>query len=362
MRTALGIVPRLHDRTEDRWIIIDVILRSGERPEERWTWLDASANDGRAVWRHKMADDTRRLDFQLAPNEDPAVVTTESAMRERVAKLVGPDVAFDIAWSGAWGYRHECLDDLRRGRVLFVGDAAHLVAPFGARGGNGGIQDADNLGWKLALHLQGLAGEAVLDSYGHERKHAALENIRQCTPVFALRLPGGTQLGRAVARRHHRAGAGPRLGRPHDQHRAPLHTRHLPRVGACSRHACTNRRGASECGALQRRPRRVAAAHDAASDPRPLVHRIGARGRAALAACSASAVALGRRRTALRRAGRAALARQLSRPADAGAVWLIRPDQHVMAVLSIDEVNAMEKLSALLQAALDATPIVCEEA
>ncbi|MEK5749960.1 FAD-dependent monooxygenase, partial [Acinetobacter nosocomialis] len=90
----------------------------------------------------------------------------ESAMRERVAKLVGPDVAFDIAWSGAWGYRHECLDDLRRGRVLFVGDAAHLVAPFGARGGNGGIQDADNLGWKLALHLQGLAGEAVLDSYG----------------------------------------------------------------------------------------------------------------------------------------------------------------------------------------------------
>jgi 3-(3-hydroxy-phenyl)propionate hydroxylase len=61
-------------------------------------------------------------------------------------------------------------------------------------------------------------------------------------------------------------------------------------------------------------------------------------------------------------AGRAALARQLGPHAATGAVWLIRPDQHVMAVLAIDETDAMERLPAVLQAALDATPIVCEEA
>jgi len=148
-------------------------------PEERWTWLDAGANGGRAIWRHKMADDTWRLDFQLGPDEDAEAAATPAAMRRRVQALVGVDAQFDIAWSGAWGYRHECLDDLRCGRVIFAGDAAHLVAPFGARGGNGGIQDADNLGWKLALHLQGHAGEALVDSYCSERRPAALENIRQ---------------------------------------------------------------------------------------------------------------------------------------------------------------------------------------
>jgi len=362
VRTALGIVPRLHDRTEDRWIIIDVILRSGEWPEERWTWLDASANDGRAVWRHKMADDTWRLDFQLAPNEDPAVVTTESAMRERVARLVGPDVAFDIAWSGAWGYRHECLDDLRRGRVLFVGDAAHLVAPFGARGGNGGIQDADNLGWKLALHLQGLAGEAVLDSYGHERKHAALENIRQARRSSRFVYPGAHSSA-ALWRDAIIA-----LAPDHDWAARMINTGRLCTPAIYPASALAAGTHAQTGVAL---PNVVLSSEGpGASPPRTTLHQILGPWFTALVLSddlpSQRAahpllhwVAVGRHCDG---AGRAALARQLSRPADAGAVWLIRPDQHVMAVLSIDEVNAMEKLSALLQAALDATPIVCEEA
>ena len=178
-RSMLGLAPEVFDRTDDRWIIIDVILRNASWPEERWTWLNASGNQGRAVWRHKMADDTWRLDFQLHPDEDAQQALTESAMRERVNKLVGETLDFDIAWHGVWAYRHECLPSLRHQRVLFSGDAAHLVAPFGARGGNGGVQDGDNLGWKLALVLQGQARAELLDTYDHERKHAAMENIRQ---------------------------------------------------------------------------------------------------------------------------------------------------------------------------------------
>ncbi|MDT4833472.1 3-(3-hydroxy-phenyl)propionate/3-hydroxycinnamic acid hydroxylase [compost metagenome] len=193
VRTMLGLSPRVYDQTEDRWIIIDVVLRDTAWPEERWTWLDARSNHGRAVWRHKMADDTWRLDFQLRPDEDPAEAATDAGMRQRVWDLLGERVEFDIAWHGVWAYRHECLDSLRHGRVLFAGDSAHLVAPFGARGGNGGIQDADNLGWKLALLLQGRAGESLLDTYSVERKHAAMENIRQARRSSRFVYPGAAR-------------------------------------------------------------------------------------------------------------------------------------------------------------------------
>lgn len=193
VRGLLDLRPRIYDRTEDRWIIIDIVLRGTAWPEERWTWLDARSNHGRAVWRHKMADDTWRLDFQLRPDEDPEAAATEAAMRQRVWDLLGERVDFDIAWHGVWAYRHECLDRLRHGRVLFAGDSAHLVAPFGARGGNGGIQDADNLGWKLALLLQGRADAGLLDSYDAERKHAAMENIRQARRSSRFVYPGAAR-------------------------------------------------------------------------------------------------------------------------------------------------------------------------
>ena len=209
LRQALGLRPEVYDRNEDRWIIIDVVLRGTSWPEERWTWLDAGSNHGRAVWRHKMADDTWRLDFQLRPDEDAQAACTPQAMRQRVWDLLGEQVDFDIAWHGVWAYRHECLPGLRHGRVLFAGDSAHLVAPFGARGGNGGIQDADNLGWKLALVLQGRASDTLLDSYSAERKHAALENIRQARRSSRFVHPGPAESARmwrdaiiALAPRH----------------------------------------------------------------------------------------------------------------------------------------------------------------
>jgi 3-(3-hydroxy-phenyl)propionate hydroxylase len=70
------------------------------------------------------------------------------------------------------------MDDFRHGRVLFVGDAAHQFSPFGGgRGGNSGVQDADNLAWKLAAVVQGLANERLLDSYDAERRPIAVQNL-----------------------------------------------------------------------------------------------------------------------------------------------------------------------------------------
>jgi 3-(3-hydroxy-phenyl)propionate hydroxylase len=128
-----------------------------------------------------MADDVWRLDYQMAPDADPEQFSQPAVVADRLRRQFGPGVDYEIVWVGPYAYRSQCLDTFRAGRVLFAGDAAHVMSPFGARGGNSGIQDVDNLVWKLALVLEGKAPERLLDSYDAERRHAAQENIRITT-------------------------------------------------------------------------------------------------------------------------------------------------------------------------------------
>jgi 3-(3-hydroxy-phenyl)propionate hydroxylase len=163
-------------RSADRWCITDVRFR--ERfPAERWTWIEAPFNENRAVWQHLMGDDVWRLDYQMSPDSDPDYVSRRDVAEARLRAHLG-EVEFDLVWVGPYAYRDHLLDDFRHGRVFFIGDAAHVVSPFGARGGNTGIQDAFNLGWKLALVSAGRAPEALLDTYNAERHAAAAENLR----------------------------------------------------------------------------------------------------------------------------------------------------------------------------------------
>jgi 3-(3-hydroxy-phenyl)propionate hydroxylase len=176
VRASLGVDPHIF-AGHDRWCISDVRFKK-PLPVERWTWVEARANDGRAVWQHLMADDVWRLDFQMTPNADPEEISRPEVVRERLARHLGPEVEFELVWVGPYAYRTQLLADFRCGRVFFMGDAAHVMSPFGARGGNSGIQDAENLVWKLALVLQGKAPERLLESYNIERRAAAVENIR----------------------------------------------------------------------------------------------------------------------------------------------------------------------------------------
>ncbi|CAN7778805.1 FAD-dependent monooxygenase [Variovorax sp. LjRoot175] len=162
---------------DDRWCIADVRF-TDPPPLERHTWVEAPFNDGRAVWQHLMADGVWRIDYQMAPDSDPRAVGREDAVRERLAQHFGPERAVEVIWVGPYAYRSECVDAMRHGRLFFIGDAAKVVSPFGARGGNSGIADADNLAWKLAAVLKGDARPALLDSYHAERHEAARENIR----------------------------------------------------------------------------------------------------------------------------------------------------------------------------------------
>ena len=169
-------VPFEAKRGDDRWCIADVRFAT-HPPTERHTWIEAPFNDNRAVWQHLMADDVWRLDYQMAPNADPAEVSREDVVRARLERQFGPDVDVEIVWVGPYAYRSECVHDLRHGRVYLMGDSAKVVSPFGARGGNTGVADADNLAWKLAAVLRGKADAAVLNSYNDERLEAAQQNV-----------------------------------------------------------------------------------------------------------------------------------------------------------------------------------------
>ena len=176
IRTQLGIEAHA-SRSADRWCISDVRLAK-PLPVERWTWVDAPFNQGRAVWQHLMADDVWRMDYQMPEDADLEHISQPEVVGARLREQLGPDVDFEFVWIGPYQYRDHLLDDFRHGRVFFVGDAAHVVSPFGARGGNTGMQDAANLGWKLALVVQGRAPDSLLDSYSAERQPACAENLR----------------------------------------------------------------------------------------------------------------------------------------------------------------------------------------
>jgi 3-(3-hydroxy-phenyl)propionate hydroxylase len=94
---------------------------------------------------------------------------------------LGREVPYELEWASVYTFACLRMERFRHARVLFAGDSAHGVSPFGARGANSGVQDADNLGWKLDLVLRGKAPDALLDSYASEREFAADENICNST-------------------------------------------------------------------------------------------------------------------------------------------------------------------------------------
>jgi 3-(3-hydroxy-phenyl)propionate hydroxylase len=134
---------------------------------------------------HKQADGLWRTDFQLGWEADPQRERQPENIRPRVRALLdsigAPHIQFEIGWASVYTFACQRLENFRHGRIFFAGDSAHGVSPFGARGANSGVQDAENLAWKLAAVLHGRAGEALLDSYGPERGYAADENIRHST-------------------------------------------------------------------------------------------------------------------------------------------------------------------------------------
>jgi 3-(3-hydroxy-phenyl)propionate hydroxylase len=179
VREALGLALE-GTSYEGRYVIVDIRLRS-DRPTERLAYFDPPCNPGSTVLVHRQPDDVWRIDYQLRDGEDPdEAIKAENVMPrvESLLDMMGERSAWNPIWIGIYKANALTLPRYRMGRVLFAGDAAHLMPIFGVRGANSGIDDADNLSWKLAFVVKGSACETLLDSYSAERVAAAHENLR----------------------------------------------------------------------------------------------------------------------------------------------------------------------------------------
>ncbi|WP_417818366.1 FAD-dependent oxidoreductase [Tritonibacter scottomollicae] len=161
---------------EDNFLIADVTMEA-DFPTERWFWFDPPFNKGQSALLHKQPDGVWRIDLQLGWDIDKAEEKKPENVIPRLEAMLGEDVQFELEWVSIYTFQCRRMERFRHGRVIFAGDSAHQVSPFGARGANSGLQDTDNLMWKLKLVLEGLADDSLLDSYDTERIAAAEENI-----------------------------------------------------------------------------------------------------------------------------------------------------------------------------------------
>ena len=164
----------------DRFLIADIHMKS-DFPTERWFWFDPPFHRNQSVLLHRQADDVWRVDFQLGWEANPDEEKKPERILPRLRAMLGTKADFEIEWASVYTFQCRRMSRFRHGRVIFAGDAAHIVSPFGARGANSGLQDADNLVWKLDLVMKALAPERLLDTYDAERTIAADENLLNST-------------------------------------------------------------------------------------------------------------------------------------------------------------------------------------
>jgi 3-(3-hydroxy-phenyl)propionate hydroxylase len=173
---------------QDRFLIADVLLSEAPfdagRTERRF-WFDPPFHPQQSALLHREADGVWRMDFQLGWDTDPEVEKQPERVAPRIRAALDSQgfahIDFELEWVSVYTFQSRRMARFRHGRLLFVGDAAHQVSPFGARGANSGVQDVDNLVWKLDRVLRGQAPEMLLDSYDSERGVAADENLLNST-------------------------------------------------------------------------------------------------------------------------------------------------------------------------------------
>ena len=255
VRTQLGL--RLKGEAyEGCYVIADVRMRS-DHPTERRAFFDSPGNPGSTVLIHRQPDDIWRIDYQLAPHESETEALAEVNVKRRVSAILAMTnerAPWELAWWSLYKAYTLALDDYRHGRVLFAGDAAHLVPIFGVRGLNSGLADAMNAAWKLAYVVRGWAPEALLDSYSSERRGATLEvfdlaakSTRFMTPqTRGFTLMRDAALALAVHDDATRPLINPRQSQPYTYAASPLSgfagRDHEFRAGPCAGAALVNRR------------------------------------------------------------------------------------------------------------------------
>lgn len=191
MRELAGI--RLQGNSyEGSYVIADIHWESA-LPAERMVWFDPPSNPGSTIIMHRQPRDIWRIDYQLDSADDAELETQEDRIRDRITRHLDwleNDVPWTLEWHGFYRAHALALDDFTHGRILFAGDAAHLVPIFGVRGLNSGMEDAETLAWTLAAVVNGTADRALLQAYSSERRDAWQQNVDNAGKSTLIMSPG----------------------------------------------------------------------------------------------------------------------------------------------------------------------------
>lgn len=187
LRKLLGVRFDGHS-FDDRFLICDIRTDLPGWATERRFYFDPEWNPGRQVLIHPCPDSTFRIDWQVPAGYDLEAETASGALDRRIRAIIG-DRDYEIVWKSVYRFHSRVVDRMRCDRILLAGDAAHLVSPFGARGLNSGVADAENAAWKLAYVGYGWAPDALLDTYHAERHAAARENLEVTTATMDFLVP-----------------------------------------------------------------------------------------------------------------------------------------------------------------------------
>ncbi len=183
----------------DQFLIADIKMKA-DFPAIRRFWFEPPFHGGQSVLLHKQPDGVWRVDFQIGWDADPKEETKPENVRARLDRMMeGRD--YDLEWVSVYTFQCRRNEHFVYDNVIFIGDAAHQVSPFGARGANSGVEDGHNLAWKLAMILRGEAGPSLLATYDLERIQAADTNIghsTRSTDFLVPKSPGDKHLRDAV--------------------------------------------------------------------------------------------------------------------------------------------------------------------
>ena len=190
---------------DDRFLICDIRADIPEWANERRFYFDPAWNPGRQTLIHPCPESTFRIDWQVPKDFQLEEERSDGRLEDRIRQIIG-DRDYELVWSSVYRFYSCCATRLRVGRVLIVGDAAHLLSPFGGRGLNSGVADAENVAWKVAYVGYGWAPSDLLESYHIERREAALENLEVTTATMDFLVPPDAQRERfradTLARAH----------------------------------------------------------------------------------------------------------------------------------------------------------------
>lgn len=163
---------------EGKFVITDFKAPGMDLPTERKVFFDPPWSKGNNILVHRQPNDLWRFDYRIPDGEDAEYALAPETIAERIRlimEMLDRDVPWELDWATIYSANTKTLADYRHGHVLFAGDAAHLLPVFGVRGANTGLQDAENLAWKLALVETRGASTALLDNFSRERVKAAYE-------------------------------------------------------------------------------------------------------------------------------------------------------------------------------------------